>query len=58
MPRARSLLFVPGSAPRALEKARHLPCDVVVLDLEDAVAPPAKADARRVQQFAVRVHEA
>jgi citrate lyase subunit beta/citryl-CoA lyase len=37
---------MPGSNARALEKARTLPCDVVVLDLEDAVAPEAKDAAR------------
>ena len=42
----RSALFMPGSNARAIEKARALPCDVVILDLEDAVAPDAKADAR------------
>jgi len=42
----RSLLFMPGSNPRALEKARTLPVDGVILDLEDAVAPDAKAVAR------------
>ncbi|MGO9358024.1 MAG: HpcH/HpaI aldolase/citrate lyase family protein [Xanthobacteraceae bacterium] len=42
----RSLLFMPGSNPRALEKARTLPADGVILDLEDAVAPEAKAAAR------------
>jgi citrate lyase subunit beta / citryl-CoA lyase len=42
----RSLLFMPGSNPRALEKARTLPVDGVILDLEDAVAPDAKAIAR------------
>jgi citrate lyase subunit beta/citryl-CoA lyase len=42
----RSLLFMPGSNPRALEKARTLPVDGVILDLEDAVAPDAKASAR------------
>lgn len=38
---------MPGSNTRALEKARSLPADAVVFDLEDAVAPEAKADARR-----------
>lgn len=38
---------MPGSNARALEKARTLPADAVVFDLEDAVAPEAKADARR-----------
>lgn len=44
--RARSVLFLPASNARAVEKARTLPADVVVLDLEDAVAPEAKAAAR------------
>jgi len=42
----RSLLFMPGSNARALEKARSLPVDGLILDLEDAVAPDAKALAR------------
>lgn len=42
----RSVLFLPASNPRAVEKARALDCDVVVLDLEDAVAPEMKAEAR------------
>ena len=42
----RSLLFMPGSNARALEKARNLPADVIILDLEDSVAPDAKALAR------------
>jgi citrate lyase subunit beta / citryl-CoA lyase len=42
----RSMLFAPGSNARALEKARTLPVDGVILDLEDAVAPDAKAAAR------------
>jgi citrate lyase subunit beta/citryl-CoA lyase len=42
----RSVLFTPGSNARALEKARGLDCDVVALDLEDAVAPDAKEAAR------------
>ena len=43
----RSCLAVPGSNPRFLEKARELPADQVFLDLEDAVAPLAKPDARK-----------
>ena len=43
----RSVLYLPASNPRAIEKARGLDCDVVILDLEDAVAPDAKADARQ-----------
>lgn len=42
----RSLLFAPASNGRALEKAGALPCDGVILDLEDSVAPEAKAAAR------------
>jgi citrate lyase subunit beta/citryl-CoA lyase len=42
----RSLLFMPGSNARALEKARILPADGIILDLEDSVAPVAKAVAR------------
>lgn len=42
----RSALYMPGSNPRALEKARDLPCDVIIMDLEDAVAPDAKEAAR------------
>lgn len=42
----RSVLFVPGSNARAMEKARTLPVDGIILDLEDSVAPDAKADAR------------
>ena len=43
---ARSLLFLPASNARAVEKARGLNCDMVVLDLEDAV-PDAQKDAAR-----------
>lgn len=42
----RSLLYMPGSNPRALEKARTLPADGLILDMEDAVAPDAKQLAR------------
>ncbi|MEG8178502.1 CoA ester lyase [Nocardia terpenica] len=42
----RSVLAVPGSNPRMLDKAKSLPADEVFLDLEDAVAPAAKAAAR------------
>lgn len=42
----RSVLYMPGANARALEKARALPCDAIIFDLEDAVAPDAKADAR------------
>ncbi|HZP76900.1 MAG TPA: CoA ester lyase [Pseudolabrys sp.] len=43
----RSVLYMPGSNARALEKARTLPADGVVLDLEDSVAPDAKESARK-----------
>src|SRR5438067_10425455 len=42
----RSLLFMPGSNARALEKARVLPADCLILDFEDSVAPDSKAKAR------------
>jgi citrate lyase subunit beta/citryl-CoA lyase len=42
----RSVLYMPGSNARALEKAKTLACDGVVLDLEDSVAPDAKEAAR------------
>jgi len=42
----RSALYMPGSNQRALDKARELPVDVVIMDLEDSVAPEAKETAR------------
>lgn len=42
----RSVLYMPGANTRALEKARELPADAVIFDLEDAVAPEAKSAAR------------
>lgn len=50
----RSFLYVPGANARALEKARTLPADGLILDLEDAVAPEAKAGARTQVAAAVR----
>ena len=49
----RSVLYMPGSNPRAIEKARTLPADGVILDLEDSVAPDAKATAREQIREAV-----
>lgn len=49
----RSVLAMPGSNARAIEKARGLPADVVMIDLEDAVAPEAKAEARAAVAEAV-----
>jgi len=42
----RSVLYMPGANERALEKAKGLPADALILDLEDAVAPDAKVEAR------------
>src|ERR1700710_862604 len=50
----RSVLYMPGSNARALEKAKTLPADGVILDLEDAVAPDAKARARHSVVAAVK----
>ncbi len=50
----RSALFLPASNPRAIAKARMLDSDAVILDLEDAVAPDAKAVARDAAVAAVR----
>lgn len=50
----RSVLYMPGSNARAIEKARTLPADGVILDLEDAVAPDAKSEARRQVSEAVK----
>jgi len=49
----RSVLYMPGSNPRALEKARGLAADGLILDLEDAVAPDAKDEARRLVMAAL-----
>jgi citrate lyase subunit beta / citryl-CoA lyase len=50
----RSLLFMPGANARALDKARELPADGLIFDLEDAVAPDAKVPAREAVAAAVR----
>ncbi|MGJ5621452.1 HpcH/HpaI aldolase/citrate lyase family protein [Sulfitobacter sp. MF3-043] len=42
----RSALYIPGSKSRALDKARTLPCDAILFDLEDAVSPDEKIAAR------------
>src|SRR3974390_2356730 len=51
----RSLLYMPGSNPRALEKARDLPADGLIIDLEDAVAAEAKEEARGIVAAALAV---
>ncbi|MFI8179429.1 CoA ester lyase [Actinacidiphila glaucinigra] len=43
----RSVLYMPGANERALEKAKTLPTDALILDLEDSVAPDAKPEARK-----------
>jgi citrate lyase subunit beta/citryl-CoA lyase len=50
----RSVLYMPGSNLRALEKAKTLPADGLILDLEDAVAPDAKETARAQVSQAVK----
>jgi citrate lyase subunit beta/citryl-CoA lyase len=50
----RSVLYMPGSNARAIEKARTLAADGVILDLEDAVAPDAKEQARKQVTDAVK----
>jgi citrate lyase subunit beta/citryl-CoA lyase len=50
----RSVLYMPGANARALEKARSLPADGIIIDLEDAVAPDAKAAAREQVVAALR----
>lgn len=49
----RSCLYMPGANARALEKARGLAADTLILDLEDAVAPDAKAEARAAVEAAL-----
>jgi citrate lyase subunit beta/citryl-CoA lyase len=49
----RSVLYMPSSNAKALEKAKILPVDAVIFDLEDAVAPDAKPDARDAAAAAV-----
>ena len=50
----RSVLFMPASNARALEKAKTIPADALVFDLEDAVAPDAKESARAMACAAAR----
>ena len=53
----RSVLYMPSSNPRALEKAKTITCDALILDLEDAVAPDAKEGARDAACAAVKSGE-
>jgi citrate lyase subunit beta/citryl-CoA lyase len=50
----RSALYLPASNAKAIAKARTLPCDMVILDLEDAVAPEMKDEARQAAIAAER----
>lgn len=50
----RSVLYMPGARPRALDKARSLPADALILDLEDAVLPAEKPRARELVAEALR----
>lgn len=50
----RSVLYIPGSKERALEKAQTLPTDAIIFDLEDAVSPDAKAEARETLAAALK----
>jgi citrate lyase subunit beta/citryl-CoA lyase len=50
----RSALYLPATNPKAIAKARTLPCDIVILDLEDAVAPERKNEAREAAVTALR----
>ena len=51
----RSALFVPASKPRAIQKATHLGADMLILDLEDAVGPGEKEDARKAAETAMQI---
>jgi citrate lyase subunit beta/citryl-CoA lyase len=53
----RSVLYMPAANERALEKAKSIPCDAIIFDLEDAVAPDAKPAARERAAAAVRSGE-
>jgi citrate lyase subunit beta / citryl-CoA lyase len=50
----RSVLYLPSSNVRAMEKAKTIPCDALILDLEDAVSPATKTQARAAACSAVR----
>ncbi len=54
----RSVLYMPGANPRAQEKAKTLPVDGVILDLEDATAPEAKVEARATVRRTLEQREA
>ncbi|MDE0590384.1 CoA ester lyase [Halocynthiibacter sp. C4] len=51
----RSVLYIPASKPRALEKAKGLPADAIIFDLEDAVSPEEKVAARATLADALKL---
>jgi citrate lyase subunit beta/citryl-CoA lyase len=51
----RTVLYVPASNARAIEKSRKIACDAVILDLEDAVAPDLKLAAREAALATLRI---
>ncbi|WP_019531670.1 HpcH/HpaI aldolase/citrate lyase family protein [Dasania marina] len=51
----RSVLYMPGSHPRALQKAQQLAADSLIFDMEDAVAPAAKVQAREIITSAIQL---
>ena len=53
----RSALYLPGSNARAIEKSKELDCDVIIFDIEDAVAPEAKSLARNQIRDALILHQ-
>ena len=53
----RSVLYIPASKARILEKATQLPADALIFDLEDAVTPEAKVEARKALVHALDIHD-
>lgn len=53
----RSVLYIPAANARAMEKAASMPVDAIIFDLEDAVAPDAKAQARELLAQALERHD-
>lgn len=53
----RSVLYIPASKARILEKATQLPADALIFDLEDAVTPEAKVEARKALVRALDIHD-
>lgn len=53
----RSVLYMPAANSRAMEKAQQLPADAIIFDLEDAVAPDSKAEARKLVSAALEAND-